>query len=61
MGEMEKEGKFRIDKFNGQNYRLWNMLMEDYMYQKDIFLPLSRKTKQLTIMKDKECAVLNRK
>jgi hypothetical protein len=30
-----------FEKFNGQNYQLWKMQMEDYLYQKDLFLPLS--------------------
>ena len=37
------------------------MQMEDYLYQNDIYLPLGRKTKQPTIMKDKEWEVLDRK
>ena len=49
---MVEEGKFRVDKFNGQNYRLWKMKMEDYMYKKDLFLPLGEKTKQPMTMKD---------
>ena len=44
---MTEEGKFRVDKFNGQNYQLWKMQMEDYLYQKDLYLSLSGKTKQL--------------
>ena len=61
MGAMEEEGKFRVKKFNIQNYQLWKMQMEDYLYQKDMFLPLGRKTKQMTTMKDKEWEVLDRK
>jgi hypothetical protein len=38
---MSEDGKFRVEKFNGQNYQLWKMQMEDYLYQKDLFLPLS--------------------
>ena len=44
---MAEEGKFRVDKFNSQNYQLWKMQMEDYLYQKDLYLSLSGKTKQL--------------
>jgi hypothetical protein len=25
VGEMVEDGKFRVKKFNGQNYRLWKM------------------------------------
>ena len=42
---MEEEGKFRVEKFNDQNYLLWKMQMEDYRYQKDLYLPLGGKAK----------------
>ena len=58
---MAEEGKFRVDKFNGQNYQLWKMQMEDYLYQKDLYLPLGRKAKQPVAMKDEEWEVLDRK
>ena len=61
MGAMAEEGKFRVKKFNGQNYELWKMQMEDYLYQNDIFLPLGKKVKQSVTMKDEECEVLDRK
>eukprot|EP00253_Pinus_taeda_P006358 PITA_06358 len=46
---MMEDGRFRVEKFNGQNYQLWKMQMEDYLYQRDLYLPLSRKIKKLTI------------
>ena len=52
LGAMEEEDKFRVEKFICQNYQLWKMQMEDYMYLKDLFLPLGLKTKQPTTMKD---------
>ena len=58
---MAEEGKFRVDKFNGQNYQLWKMQMEDYLYQKDLYLPLGGKAKQSAVMKDEEWKVLDRK
>ena len=58
---MAEEGKFRVDKFNGQNYQLWKMQMEDYLYQKDLYLPLGGKEKQPAAMKDEEWEVLDRK
>jgi hypothetical protein len=61
VGAMVEEGKFKVDKFNGQNYQLCKILMEDYLYQKDLYLPLGRITKNLTAMKDKEWEVLDRK
>eukprot|EP00253_Pinus_taeda_P008679 PITA_08679 len=45
---MAEDGKFRVEKFNGQNFSLWKMQMEDYLHQKDLYLPLGRKTKMLT-------------
>jgi hypothetical protein len=58
---MPKDGKFRVEKFNGQNYQLWKMQMEDYLYQRDLFLPLSRVAKKPTAMKDEEWEILDRK
>jgi len=58
---MEEEGSFKVEKFNGQNFGLWKMQMEDYLYQKDLFLPLGGKAKQPTTMKDEEWEVLDRK
>jgi hypothetical protein len=52
--EMEEDGKFRVEKFNGQKYKLWKMQMEDYLYYKDLFLPLGGTVKKSTTMKDKE-------
>jgi hypothetical protein len=61
VGEMAKDGKFRVEKFNGQNYQLWKMQMEYYLYQKDLFLPLGGIEKKSTTMKDEEWEVLDRK
>jgi hypothetical protein len=40
VGAMVEHGKFRVEKFNDQNYQLWKMHIEDYLYQNDLFLPL---------------------
>ena len=53
---MAEEGNYRVDKFNGQNYKLWKMQMEDYLY-----LPLGGKAKQPAAMKDEEWEFLDRK
>ena len=45
VGAMVEEGKFRVNKFNRQNNPLWKMQMEDYMYQKDLYLPVGEKRK----------------
>jgi hypothetical protein len=61
VGAMVEDGKFRVEKFNGQNYQLWKMQMEDYLYQKDLFLPLGGIKKKSMTMKDEEWEVLDRK
>ena len=58
---MAEDGRFRVEKFNGQNYQLWKMQMEDYLYQRDLYLPLGGKTKKLTSMTDTEWDILDRK
>jgi hypothetical protein len=61
VGAMSEHGRFRVEKFNGQNYQLWKMKMEDYLYQKDLFLPLNGVAKKPVAMKDKEWEILERK
>ena len=56
-----EDGKFRVEKFNSQNFSLWKMQMEDYMYQKDLYLPLGRKTKMPMGMINEEWNLLDRK
>eukprot|EP00253_Pinus_taeda_P021826 PITA_21826 len=58
---MTEDGKFRVEKFNGQNFSLWKMQMEDYLYRKDLYLPLGGKTKMSMGMTDEEWNLLNRK
>ena len=61
VGAMAEEGKFRVEKFNDQNYQLWKMHMEDYLYQKDLYLSLDEKAKQMAAVKNEEWEVLDRK
>ena len=61
VGAMAEDGKFRVGKFNGQNFSLWKIQMEDYLYQKDLYLPLSKKTKKPTAMTYEEWNLLDRK
>ena len=35
---------YKIEKFNGTNFNFWKMQMEDYLYQKDLYLPLAEKS-----------------
>ena len=58
---MAEYGNFRVENFNGQNYQLWKMHMEDYLYQKDLFLPLGGIEKKPTTMKDEEREILDKK
>lgn len=58
---MAEDGKFRVEKFNGQNFSLRKMQMEDYLYQKYLYLPLGGKTKMPTGMIDEEWNLLDRK
>ncbi|MCO5582908.1 hypothetical protein L7F22_036811 [Adiantum nelumboides] len=37
---MADEGKLKTEKFNGNNYQHWKMQIEDYLYNKDLYLPL---------------------
>ena len=56
-----EDGRFRVEKFNGQNYRLWKMQMENYLYQKYLYQPLRGKTKKPTSMADTEWDIIDRK
>jgi len=61
VGAMVEDGKFRVEKFNGQNFLLWKMQMEYYLYQKQLHLPLGGKTKMPMGMIDEEWNLLDRK
>ena len=58
---MIDEGKVRVDKFNGQNFQLWKMQMEDYLYQKDLWKLLDGKTKNWGSMTNDDWDLLDRK
>eukprot|EP00253_Pinus_taeda_P002584 PITA_02584 len=58
---MVEDCRFRVEKFNGQNYQLWKMQMEDYLYQRDLYQPLRGKEKTLTSMTDTKWDILDRK
>ena len=61
VGAMENEGKLRVYRFNGQNFQLWKMQMEDYLYQKDLWKPLEGKTKNQGSMSNDESDLLDKK
>jgi len=39
---------YKIEKFNGMNFSFWKMQMEDYLYQKDLYLPIVEKPKDMS-------------
>jgi hypothetical protein len=43
VGAMAEDEKFKVKKFNDQNYQLWKMQMEYYLYKKELYLPLGGK------------------
>ena len=61
VGAMADEGKLRVDRFNGLNFELWKMQMEDYLYQKDLWKPLEGKTKNQGSMSNAKWDILDRK
>jgi acyl-activating enzyme 14 len=61
MGSIIEDNKLRIEKFSGQNFRYWKMQMEDYLYQKDLFLPLQGAEGKPAAMEEGKWKVLDRK
>ena len=58
---MAEDLKLRVGKFNGQNYPLWKMQMEDFLYKKDLYLPLGGIAAKSAAMKDGDWNLLDRK
>ncbi|MGV7988763.1 hypothetical protein PJP10_30760, partial [Mycobacterium kansasii] len=58
---MAEDGKTRIEKFDGSNFAFWKMQMEDYLYQKDLYIPLGGKEKKPEKMTDDEWFLLDMK
>lgn len=56
-----EDGRFRVEKFNDQNYQLWKMHMEYYLHQKDMYLILRGNSKKSMSMTDGEHDLLDRK
>ena len=61
MGSTVEDNRLRIEKFGGQNFRYWMMQIEDYLYQKDLFLPLQGEAGKPEKMDDDKWKVLDRK
>ena len=58
---MADQGKLKVEKFNAQNFQLWEIQMEDYLYQKDLWKPLEGKTKNQGNMTEEDQKILDRK
>ncbi|KAE8654393.1 hypothetical protein F3Y22_tig00117048pilonHSYRG00173 [Hibiscus syriacus] len=52
------EGKVKIEKFDGADFGFWKMQIEDFLYQKNLYQPLSEK--QPDGMKNEDWALLDR-
>ncbi|KAE8718180.1 hypothetical protein F3Y22_tig00110017pilonHSYRG00121 [Hibiscus syriacus] len=52
------EGKVKIEKFDGADFGFWKMQIEDFLYQKNLYQPLSGK--QPEGMKNEDWAFLDR-
>jgi hypothetical protein len=59
VGAMAEDGKFKIEKFNGQNFAFWKMQMEDLLYQKDLYQPLEKEKPER--MSEADWKILDRK
>ncbi|MFV0960681.1 hypothetical protein QML37_30010 [Klebsiella pneumoniae] len=46
-----EEGKIKIDRFDGKDFGFWKMQVEDMLYQKKLYQPLSG-TKPETMAED---------
>ena len=52
------EGKIGLEKFDGTDFGFWKMQIEDYLYQKNLYQPLSGKKPDS--MKEEEWNLLDR-
>lgn len=52
------EGKVKLEKFDGADFGFWKMQIEDYLYQKKLYQPLSEKKPEG--MKDEDWNLLDR-
>ncbi|KAK2972659.1 hypothetical protein RJ640_003432 [Escallonia rubra] len=56
---MAEESEGKIEKFNGMNFQWWKMQVEDYLYQKDMYLSLVGEKPEA--MNANEWVILDRK
>ncbi|BBG95792.1 hypothetical protein Prudu_007647 [Prunus dulcis] len=52
------EGKMKIEKFDGADFGFWKMQIEDYLYQKKLYQPLSENKPEG--MNDEDWTLLDR-
>ncbi|XP_056692504.1 uncharacterized protein [Spinacia oleracea] len=52
------EGKIKLEKFDGADFGFWKMQIEDYLYQKKLYEPLSETKPEG--MKDEDWNLLDR-
>jgi hypothetical protein len=43
-----EKNTYKIEKFNKTNFSFWKMQMEDYLYRKDLYLPIVEKPKDMS-------------
>ena len=55
-----EDGRLRVKKFNDQNYQLWKMQMENYLYQKYMYLSLRKYSEKVMSMTNTKCEILDR-
>ncbi|MCO5572020.1 hypothetical protein L7F22_025771 [Adiantum nelumboides] len=58
---MTEQGKLKIEKFNGKNYQHWKIQIEDYLYNKDLYMPLEGYEIKPSTMMDEAWKVLDHK
>ena len=56
---MTDEEMIRVERFNGANFKFWKIKIKEYMYQKDLYFPLSGKAQKLKEMYDDEWDILD--
>ena len=58
---MEDEGKIKVERFNNANLGFQKMQSEDYLYQKDLYLPLNGNAQKLKEISNDEWDILDQK
>ena len=56
-----EEENIRVERFNNANFEFWKIQIENYMYQKDLYLPLGEKALKPKEMTDGDWGVLYQK